>query len=467
MTSVFLKSNLYSVLPIVYGDIGVFGTAAMSIEEDFDNVIRCYAFPIGTYSLANDEKGDINIFFREFRLTVRQLVKRFGTRDDESLDFSMFSTQVKALYDRGHLDAWIDVCHVIHPNSDYNPKGLLSNTKKFRSVYYEKGSGSSQSANYLGADDDKFLSDKGYDYFPILAPRWEVTGEDVYGTNCPGMVALGTTKALQIQEKRHAQAVEKGVNPAMIGPSSLKTQKASILPGDITYLDEREGMRGFRPVHEVNLSLSDLDNKMAKAEREISRAFFEDLFLMVATMDRNQITATEIMERKEEKLLVVGPVLEQLNPDLLDPTIDITFNIMVDQGLIPDPPEELQGVPLKVEYISIMHQAQKSAGLAGIDRFIGFTGEVAAFDPGVLDKIDSDQLIDEYAEITGVPPRIVRSDEDVEELRLAKQQAAQQQQQMEVLAQGAGVAKDLSQADMGGNNALNALIEQSEAGAAI
>ena len=457
MSTVFLRSNLYNALPTVYGDIGVFATAAMGIEEDFDGVIRCYPFSLGSYAIANNDRLKVDVFSREFRLTVRQTVQKFGKLNERSgsADWSVFSDRVKEAYDRGNLDQWVDICHVIQPNQEYNSNSLTSKRYKYQSVYYDKTTSDQE---------EKYLRDSGYDYFPVLCPRWEVSGEDVYGTECPGMTALGDTKALQLLQKRKSQAIEKHINPPMTAPTSLRSQRASILPGDITYVDERDGQKGFRPVHEVKPDIQGVVLDIQEHQHRIRRAYYEDLFLMLATSDRRQITAREIDERHEEKLLAVGPVLEQLNQDLLDPLIDVTFNIMVRQGLIPEPPEELQGMDLKVEYVSIMHQAQKLAGLAGIERFSAYVGQLATVNPEVIDKIDMDQAIDEYGEITGVPPRIVRPDEMVAEMRQARAQAAQTQQQAMTMAEGAKTAKDLSGASLDGNNALTALLRQAQAG---
>lgn len=160
------------------------------------------------------------------------------------------------------------------------------------------------------------------------------------------MLALGDVKQLQIGERRTMEAVEKMIRPPMIGPSSLKNQSASILPGDITYLDIREGMQGFRPVHEIQFRIQEMEQKQDQVRGRIQRAFFEDLFLMLANSNRRQITAREIEERYEEKLLALGPVLEQLNQDLLDPLIDIIFDIHLKQNLLPEIPEELQGLEI-------------------------------------------------------------------------------------------------------------------------
>lgn len=470
MQTMFLRSNLYNVLPVLYGDIGVFGTAAMIIEEDMDTGIRCYPFPVGSYSIANNDKLQVDVFFRQFRMTVRQLIQRFGKRDEAgNIDWSNLSTMVKALWDAGTTEAWIDVFHVIQPNEDYSPRMMQSKYKRYHSCYYEAGATSAASGNYMGQEPEKYLRESGYDYFPVLCPRWEVTGEDVYGTDCPGMTSLSDIKSLQLMQKRKSQAIEKMVNPPMVGPTSLRHSKTTILPGDITFTDEREGQKGFRPAHEVNMRINELLLDVQDHQQRIRRGFYEDLFLMMASTDRRDITAREIDERHEEKLLALGPVLEQLNQDLLDPLIDITFNIMLRQGRLPRPPKELQGVALKVDYISIMAQAQKLAGIASIERFFGFAGQLAAAtaDPSIWDKIDIDQGLDVYGDITSLPPNIVRPDDQVAQIRAQRaqaQQAAQQQAQAAAMKDTAGAVKDLSSADTSGDNALTRIMQQAQAG---
>jgi hypothetical protein len=460
----FLKSNIYNILPIVYGDLGVFGTAAMSIEEDFDDVIRCQSFPIGSYMVAKDYRGRVNVFVREFQMTVRQVVEQFAEKDENGkiIDWSNIALTTKRLWDEKQYEQWVQVTHVIAPNHDYDGKKLKSKYKKFVSCYYENA----QKGEQLDQT-DLFLRESGYDYFPILAPRWETAGEDVYGTDCPGMTSLGDIKALQTMQKRKAQAIEKMVMPPMTAPASLKNQKASLLPGDVTYVDIRDGQQGFRPAHEVNLRINELAIDIQDHQQRIRRAFFEDLFLMLASSDRRDITAREIEERHEEKLLALGPVLEQLNQDLLDPLIDITFDILNRQGQIPEAPEDLQGVPLKVEYISIMAQAQKMVGISGLERTTQYVLGLAAADPSVLKKFNSQQAVDVYADMASVHPSVIRSDEDVAAMEAQEQQAMAAQQQAAMLSQGTQAAKNLSQADLEGDNALTRMIEGANAGSLV
>jgi hypothetical protein len=469
MRTVFLRSNLYKTLPMIYGDLGVFGTAAMVMEEDFDQVIRTIPLPIGSYFLGNDEKLRIRLFFREFRMTVRQLIDKFGRRgpDPNDIDWKIFTERVRAMWENGQPEIWIDVCHVIEPNQDFDPSRPEGKFKKFRSTYFESATDSNTGTREVtGLLQDRFLSDSGFDFFPVLAPRWEVTGEDVYGTDCPGMTSLGDIKQLQQGERRGLQAIDKMVNPPMTGPSHLKTTKASILPGDITYIDVRDGQQGFRPSHEVTFRLQEHEQKQAGVRFRIRRSFFEDLFLMLANSDRREITAREIDERHEEKLLAIGPVLEQLNQDLLDPLVDNTFDIMNRQGLIPDPPPELQGLTLKVEYISIMAQAQKLAGLAGIERFLTDVSQIATVQPQVLDKVDLDQSVDEIAETLGVPPGMVVDDQRVAAIRQQRAQAEARQRESEQMRETAKSVKDLSDAKLTEDSTLKRLVNAAEAGQA-
>jgi hypothetical protein len=459
MATIFLKSNLYNGLPILYGDIAVFGTSAMLIEEDFDDVIRSYPFPIGSYAISSNDKLIVDTFFREFTMTVRQIVDKFGIRDsDGNLQWDNLSPFVKNQFDLHQYETRINVCHFIRPNPDYNPKKLKSKFKRYSSCYYERGAENAEKTSDSNSYDmDIYLSDKGYDYFPVLCPRWEKTAEDDYGTDCPGMLALGDIKSLQLMHKRKAQAIEKMVNPTLISPSHIKI-KSALLPGDIVYSDEREGQKGIRPLHEVSPRIQELLLDIQDHQRRISRSFYEDLFLMLSQSDRRQITAREIDARYEEKLLILGPVLERINQDLLNPLIDITFDIMVRQGLVPPAPEELQGVDLKIEYLSIMAQAQKLVGLSGIERFTSFATQITQVNPEALDKVDSDQILDVYADITSVPPGIVRTDDMVAIIRAQRANAQKMQAFSQMANEGASTAKQLSETDLDSNNALTKLL---------
>lgn len=470
MYSGYRKTNFYNVAPIVYGDIGCFATGAIFVDEDFDNIARFYPMPIGSYCIANDSKLRVRVFVREMMMTVRQIVEKFGYDElTGKIDWSRISEYVKRQWDESHYETWVVVRHVVQPNVRYSPKKVESKYKRYESLYYEPGVAGN--ASYLDErEDEKFLSEKGYDYFPVLVPRWELTGYDVYGTDCPGMTALGDVKALQKMQKRKAEAIEKMVRPPMVGSSSLKNQKATILPGDITYIDNRKGEELFRPAYQVDPRINEMMQDINDHQKRIQKAFYEDVFLMLALSDRREVTATEIAEKKEEKLIVLGSVYDRINEDMLDPMTEIMFQMMWKQGRLPAPPPELRNVEeLGVQYTSIMAQAQKMIGLAAIERFSGFVTNLYAQtqDRAIMRKVDFEQMIDVYGDRISIDPSLVRSDEVVAEMERVEIEQAKIAQQQAAMAQGAKMAKDLSGAKLGEDNALDRLLATAQAGSPV
>ena len=465
MNTVFGKSNLYEMLPSLYSDMATFGTGALLAEEDFDQVIRFYSIPVGSYCIAVDARGKANVFMRKFRMTVRQVVEKFG--DPENMEGpgdqegKKFSSLVRNAWSLGQQETWVDVVHLIQPNEEYEPDEALSKHKKFSSCYYECAVGDRE----VKANEDTYLRESGYDNFPVFVTRWSKNADDVYGTDCPGMIALGDIKALQLMHKRKAQAIDKMVNPPLQAPSSMRTEKLSILPGEVNYVDAREGMQGIRAVHDVNFRINELMDDIDAHQRRIKEAFFADLFLAISQDERRErATATEINERREEKLLALGPVLEQLNQDLLDPLVDLTYIFMERQGLIPPVPEELGGVALKVEYTSVMAQAQKLVSVAGSERFLNFYAQLLQLDPEAVDYVNGHVLLGGYGETISLMPGIVRSQEDVDAIKAQKAQQARAAQMAQTLPAMAGAAKDLAGADMSGDNALTQLMGKASAG---
>lgn len=465
MTTLTLRSNLYNALPTVYGDMGVFGTAAMAIDDDEDDLMRFYTFPVGSYWLACSPRGVTDSFMHEFQLSVRQIVMKFGDPEaGPDQRWEKFSQTVRTAWDRGDYEQMVSIVWFVVPNPYYDPRKLEAKFKRYLSCYFEQGASGMNGAGGLNdlssMNDDKFLRESGYDRFPILGPRWDVTGMDIYGTTCPGMEGLGDVKELQLLEKRKSRALEKQLNPPLKGPPSLRNQKASLLAGDITYVEEREGQGGLKPIHETSMSIKDVTADIKEKEHRIQRVFYEDLFLMLAQSDRRQITAREIDERHEEKLLALGQVLERTNDEFLDPLTDLQFYKMLEAGLIPPAPEELQDMDLRVEYISIMAQAQKLVGAAGTERFVSFVGNMAAVFPQVLKKVNAFHVVDEYGDMMGVSPKTIVPDEDAQAALDAEAKARAQMVSDQMAIEAAKGAKTLSETDVTSENALTAVLGQ-------
>jgi hypothetical protein len=446
MRTCFNRSNFYNTLPPVYGSLGAYGTGAMAIMEDEKDTIRCESFAIGSYAFALDANGRPDTFVYEFSMSVRQLVAEFGIEN--------VSEQVRTMHCAGNLEQQIEVAHLVQPNKDRDCCKLDSKNKKFMSVKWE-----------IGKAQECLLSEKGFDEFPFMIPRWDVSdNNDLWGYS-PGMDALGDIKQLQLMERRKMEAIDKLVRPPMLADATLRTQRTSSLPGDVTYIDNLAAQQhaGYRPAFEVNPRIAELMGEIQNIEGRINKVFYTDLMLMFASSDDPTMTAREVEERHQEKLLILGPVLERLNTELLNPAIERTFFIMLRKGLIPEPPRELAGQTLKVEYISIMAQAQKLIGVANLSQFFSFVGNLAAAKgtPEIWDKVNCDHAVDEFGNMQGISPKIINSDDDVAAMRQQRAQQEKQQQMLQAapaMAQAATAAKTLSDTSVDSPSALTRLM---------
>ncbi len=450
---VFAKSNLYNCLHTLYGELGTFGTAALWVDEDEEDVVRGYTLTVGEYWLASSRRLSVDTLYRSLWWTVRQIVDTFG-RD-------AVSDGIRANYDTGQLDLEYEIVHAIEPNpaaaaavprSSEGPapwRGHLSSHFPWRSVWFERGT----------QGEHALLRVSGYEEFPVMAPRWEVAGADTYGWG-PGWTALGDAQQLQTQQRLKLEAIDKQVKPPMVGRPSLRNEPASLLPGGITYVVDPSGQT-FRPAIDVRIDLSHLGQDIAEVQGRIKQAFYADLFLMMAESDRREITAREIDERHEEKMLMLGPVLERLHDELLDPLVARVFAIMSRNGMFDDipMPRSLGVGRLQVEFISMLAQAQKAVATGAIERFWQFGGQIAALKPEAADRLDPDGTMEAYAEMTGIPSGVMV---DRAQAMAARQQRAQQQakqasmQQALALVQGAKTASEIDVG--GGQNAVSAML---------
>lgn len=442
MMMIFADSNIYEVLLLMYEELGVFGTAAAVLEEDFEDVIRGYQMTIGQYWLALNHRGIVDTVYREIMMSARQCVQRWGAE-------AVGPRIAQAAKERGR-DKDIAILHAIEPNADFEPGKLGAQGKRFRSVYWAKA-----------GDPGHLISVRGYDRWPCLTPRWQTVSNDPWGTG-PGHQSQPDVKSLQVLAKRRHNAVDKHVNPPMGAPVELQGKPSGVVPGHITYFPGNLTEKIMRPLYQTNPSAFQPLQALIQDTRDIiSRTYYADLFLMITNMDgiqpRNQI---EIIARKEEKLMMLGPVLDSLRSELLKPLVDWTFEGMVKHRLFgaDQPPQEANGYPLDVELISVLAQAQKAARVGSIERLAAFTGGLVGVYPEVKAKINPMEMVDQYADSIGTPVGIVRGDDEAQKIidginqKLAAEKAVQTGQAL------VGGAKVLSETDVGGGrSALQAV----------
>lgn len=423
MQMVFYKSNTYRALQMAYEELGAFGTSATLIYDDFDRVIHCHPLTIGEFAIATDSRGRVNTVYREFRMTVAMLVQEFGLEN--------VSRTVRDLYERGQMDEWVEVINAIEPRTERDPRKTDAKNMPYLSVYFEKS-----------GDKGKVLRETGFTEFPAMCARWSVTGGDIYGTS-PGMEALGDLCQLQQMQFRKSQAIDYKVHPPVLIPSEMKNMGTQFLPGGVIPYSNAQRAQQIRSAYMVDLDLNSLLVDIQDVRQRINEAFYRDIFMLMVNSTDKTMTATEVTERHEEKMLLMGPVLERLNAEMLDPLINIVFNKLVQADLLPPLPEDLQGQQLNVEFISILAQAQKAISTNSVDRMFSVLGNLAGMKPDIVDNVDLDFWPQWYADALGVDPRFIVSGKKVAVIREQRAQAEQQAAAMEQLQGATQAAKNM------------------------
>lgn len=437
MLLVMAESNFYNGMAVLYLDLVVFGTAGMLIYEDFNNVIRCFNPALGEYYLAQDYGLGVNTFAREFTLKVAQLAEEFG---EENL-----CEATKAAFKAGGGQAQRDitVMHVIEPNTP--GKDTLSDRFTFREYYWEKG-----------APSGTILRKRGYNEIPGVFPRWELSGNDAYGTG-PCTDALADIIQLQQETKRKAQGLDKMVNPPVVASLHMQHRPMSLLPGGVTFA-QNVAEAGAKPLYTVNMPIGEMTLDIRDIQSRIKETLFNQLFRDISMLETVR-SATEIDARREEKLVLLGSVLERFENEALDPAINRIFGIMSRGGLLPPPPEKFAEAKVEIQYVSILSTAQRAVGVAPLERAFGLAGNLAAIKPSVLNVMDFDEAFRVYCEDIGVPARAMMSKEQTAAAKEAQDQLVQQR---EAAAQGEALAKSgslLSKTEVGGGqNAVELLL---------
>ena len=426
------KSNFYTGSHNIYLEEGSFGSGCLLMEEDWNKVVRFQALTAGEYWFDVGTDGKVDTLYRELYLPVKNVVARWG--------LGRVSPAVQSAYENKDHFRLVKIIHMIEPRESRDVTKMDQVNMPFSSVYYEEG------ANTI-------LGEGGFREKPMACPRWSVVGSAVYGSG-PGQKVLRQIKMLQELNLTKLRIEHLNADPPVVGPEALRNKGMNTLPGGRNFTDS-DKLAQFGQLFKVNYDPTGAIEGINDVRRIIERCLYTDLFIML--VEKDDMTATEILERKQEKLFTLGPAIEKQTDELLDPVIDFTYAAAARRGILPPAPPELQGQDLDIQFISSLAQAQKLAGLDQTRAYVSVGIELAQVNPEVVDKLDIDAIMDEVADITGVPPKCNRSADEVaaiREQRAQQQQAAIADEQANMQAQR---MKDLAGASMDGNNALTEL----------
>lgn len=451
MYSVLAKSNLYSALYQAFDELGA-GTACVGLFPDDKKVIRARAYTAGEYFLGLNANFEVDTVYREVWMTSRQLVQAFG-------EDKVSQPVAEANRNGGSEKRWL-VIHAVEPNQNATEEYPKKEAFPYISVFLEYG-GTATGTQHSAVSGAKTVLDlQGLQRFPYLTPRWHIRGGKSYGIG-PYMRVLSDTKQLQAETALKTEALEKEVDPPVTVRGTPNDLQVNTFKGGITYDTgyAQGGDGSIRPLYEVRSNLQAIMMDIQDLRAQIKEGLFSDLFMMLGSMPYDvRMTATEVAERRSEKLQRLGPMLENTHTELLSPLIEEVYAMMEEAGMLPEPPESLQGQDLKIDYISTLAQAQQMTGITAIEQFSAFVGSIAGAKPAALDKLDEDEAINKYAERVGIPPSILRGDDAVAALRESRAKQQAQASAREANAQVAGTAQTLADTNVTSDSALSALL---------
>lgn len=426
------KCGGYRMLGSCYEAALSVGTGCViQVATGDERTVHHHISPTGEFFLAANQWGRIDTCYRELTWTVVQVVEEFGLQ--------AVTQATRKAYELGHYHQEVELIHAIEPRRQFDGGKRDARNMPIASVWYERG-----------AECGTYLRESGFRDSPIIAPRWGVVDGDVYGYS-PCMDALGDIKALQHAHIRLAQGVDYHTRPAMKAPTSAKNREIDGQPGGVTFVDGA-GDNGFSPAWQTTLDITAMERIVAAHQSRINNALFHSQFQYLASLNATtQRTAAEILERRDEAFVILGPVVERLEDELYRPTLDLLFTRMLEAGEIPTPPKELHGRELAIDFLSPLSQAQRAISTNGVERFTRFVGALATVRPEVVDKLDVDELADAYGQYLGVDPRLIAASRDVAMVRKARAETQAAQQQSAIVAEQAGAARDLAAAQPAGN----------------
>ena len=408
MYTAFNRSNFQQEIFELYHDLITFGTAAMFIEEDQDDLLKFSTRHINEIYITENDKGRIDTVYRKFKITLRAAFQQFG----ENLSEEARNKVKKDPFDE------IDILHAVYPRQDFDPTKKDKKNMEFESTYVEYKNGNE-------------LSVGGFMEFPFVVPRYLKASHEIYGRS-PAMTALPDVKMLNEMSKTTIKAAQKQVDPPLLVPDDGFLLPVRTVPGGLNFY--RSGTRDR--IEPLNIGANNpLGLNMEEQRRTaIRNVFYVDQLLL---QQGPQMTATEVIQRNEEKMRLLGPVLGRLQSELLKPMIDRCFAILLRNNQFAPAPEFLSGQDIEIEYVSPLAKAQKGTELSSITRAIEILGSLANVAP-VFDYINFDSLVKHIADLVGVPQKVLKLQSQV---NAERQQAAQQQEQMAQMQQLQQVAK--------------------------
>lgn len=404
--------------------LGAFGTSVMMTSDDPTNDGVIYKTShISENSFLEDSAGRINENYRKYELTAQQAVEKFRT---QKLPPKIIDAAEKTPSEK------FEFVHCVRLNEDRRPSA-----KDFKSFKY--------SSFHVAVDSAQLIGEGGFRTFPYHISRYVTAPNEKYGRS-PGMTALGEIKMVNAMRKSDLRARHMAIDPPILLGSARGMRRPQLMPSGVNYgaLDEN-GNPLMKPYN--NQARIDVSNDAVNTSNKI----INDIFLVTLfqiLVDTPQMTATEVLQRAQEKGALLSPTAGRQQSEALGPMIEREIDLLSFAGVLPPMPDALveAGGEIDIEYTAPLNVMQRSGDAAAVTSLVNDVIPIAQFDPSILQRIDFDEYLDIMKESRGVPAKLLRSREEVEAIEAQEAQAQQLQSLVQAAPQVAGAVKDIAQA---------------------
>lgn len=456
--SAFNRSNFYDKNPEFISDGATCGTAYFLIEEDIKNSRTVFTVPhFRECFIAENEFGQVDTNYRVYKMTLKQMVEKFGMEQMEKADRNFKRDYEQNFYQER------DILHAIYPREDYQPGRIDGRGKKWESVWVYRQGGKilPRNGSAQGLDDRiTILHEGGYDSMPIISWRWRVNSDEVYGRGPAHDAFISIAKANQMGRTNLVTA-QRAAEPPLVAYSDMRgaIQRG---PNGITYLESNRGDIRLRMPQQLTTGVQNLPFTVEYEDRVaaiINEYFHTDVFMMMSQLANagksERMVQEQVQELQGEKAAILGTRVGNLQSEAFDNIITRMYEIEAAAGRIPMPPDILlSSIHSKVEiqYLGPLAQAQtRLTKVRAIQSGLGLVTAIAQINPTSVDMVDYDQAAKEALEAVSFPASCLRDEKQVTAIRQQRNQMAAQERQTEAIPKLAGAASKLAKSPESGS----------------
>jgi hypothetical protein len=424
----------------VDNDLAALGLGYLWIGENRNrDGLNFRSIHIGSCAIDENADGQVDTIDIDRHWTARQAYQRFGEKAGPKVMEALKNDNPKG------RDTLFKFVQAIAPREEYDKRIKNNLNMPFSNCI-------------VSLADESIIEESGFQEFPVAIPRWECAPGEIYPRS-PGMMALPDARTLQAMGHTLLVGGQRAVDPPTWVSDDAVMSAVRTFPGGLTVVDS-EAVRatGGKPIGQLEMGANiPIGREMQADYREmVGNSFFKNVFNL--PQDQN-MTATEVMERKEEFIRTIGPTMGQLENDYIGVIVRRVFGILlrasvdiagrpIEGGPIPPPPDILAGKSAEFEFMSPIQQARKMIEAHALSSSFALIAPIIEIQPQVADNIDGDEIVRDLPDMFNMPHKWIKGKDIVQGARDQRAKMAQAQTVLQGGQQVADIVKTAADAHL-------------------